>query len=66
MKIRDSAFNKTPETHSALSSTGYTGETMRKDSDLSPMNNFEKYFIHTAVGYEPSERKICLLTELPK
>ena len=50
----------------ALSSTVYTGKTMRKDSDLSLMNNFENYFNYRAVGYEASKRKIFLLTELPR
>ena len=38
-KIGDNVYEITPEIHKALSSTGYTGETMKNEYDILMMNN---------------------------
>ena len=39
MKIKDIVYEITPEIHKALSSTGYTGETMKSENDNLMVNN---------------------------
>ena len=40
-KIGDFVYDLTAEVHRALSSTGYTGKTIKRDSDISRMKNIE-------------------------
>ena len=55
----------TPEIHKALSSTLYTGETMKKENDILMLNYILRDVKYTSEGDRPSNRK-NFFTELPK
>ena len=55
----------TPEIHKALSSTGYSGESMKSENDILMMNNILRDIKYTGVGDKKSNRK-TFFTELPK
>ena len=44
LRIRGNDYELTPEIYKALSYTGYTGNTMKKESDILMMNNIYKRF----------------------
>ena len=64
-KIGDNVYEITPEIHKALSSTLYTGETMKNENDILMLNNILRDVKYTGVGYRASNRK-NFFTELPK
>ena len=66
MRINENEIEITPEIHKALSSKGYNGKSMKKDSDMLMMNVFMNGLGYTGFGDKSSERKIFLSTELPK
>ena len=64
-KIGDNIYEITPENHKALSSTGYTGESMKSENDIFMMNNILRDIKCTGIGDKKSNRK-TFFTELPK
>ena len=56
----------TPETHKSLSPTGYTGKTMKKDSDILMMNNIINDIGYTGDVNKKAKRENFLLIGLPK
>ena len=49
-----------------MSNTGYTGQTMKKGSDILMMNNIIRDSGYTGVGDRKSNRKTFLTKKLPK
>ena len=66
MKIKDNIYEITPEIHKALSSTGYTGETMKSENDTLMMNNVLRDVNYTGIRDRTSNRKTFFTTELPR
>ena len=64
-KLGDNVYEITPEIHKALSSTLYTGETMKKENDILMLNNILGDVNYTGVREKPSNSKI-FITKLPK
>ena len=56
IKANDNVYDLTDEIHKALSSTGYSDETMKKESDLC-LNNIKNYIGSRGIGDRPSLRK---------
>ena len=50
IQIKDNIYNLTPEIYKALSDTGYTGKTMKNESDILMMNNIINDLGYTSVG----------------
>ena len=65
-KIRkiENEYESTPETHKALSSTGYNGKSMKKDTDILMMNNIKNYLCYTGYGDKFSLKKQIYLKKL--
>ena len=66
MRIRDNDYELTPEIYKALSSTGYTGKSMKKKSDILMMTNILHELGYTGIGDEESKRKTFFTKTLPK
>ena len=66
LKLRDFIHNLTHEVHKALSSTGFSGKSMKKDSDFLLMNNIENDLGYTSEGDKSSKRTSFLLKHLAK
>ena len=66
IQIKDNIYDLTPEIYKALSDTGYTGKTMRSESDILMMNNIINDLGYTGVGDRDSKRKTFLTITLPK
>ena len=66
IQIKDNIYDLTPEMYKALSDTGYTGKTMKKESDILMMNNIINDLGYTGVGDRDSKRKTFLTVTLPK
>ena len=66
IQIKDSIYDLTPEIYKALSDTGYTGKTMKNESDILMMDNIINDLGHTGVGDRGSKRKTFLTITLPK
>ena len=66
IQIKDNIYGLTPEIYKALSDTGYTGKTMKNESDILIMNNIKNDLGYTGVGDRDSKRKIFLTITLPK
>ena len=66
MKIKDNVYEMTPEIHKALSPTGYTGETMKSENDISMMNNILGDVNHTGIRDRTLNRKTFFTIQLPK
>ena len=66
IQIKDNIYDLTPEIYKALSDTGYTGETMKNESDILMMNNIINDLGYTGVGDRDSKRKTFFLKKLPK
>ena len=64
-RIGDNVYEITPEIHKALSSTLYTGETMKNENDILMFDNILRDVKYTGEGDRPSKRK-NFFTELPK
>ena len=66
LRIRDNVYELTPEIYKALSYTGYTGESMKKASDILMMNNIIRDLNYTGDRDKPSKRKTFFTKSLPK
>ena len=66
LKINDNEYDSTPEIHKALSSTGYTGRSMKKVRDILMMKNNKDDLGYTGNGDNSSKRKNFLLLDLHK
>ena len=66
IQIKDNIYDLTPEIYKALSDTGYTGKTMKNESDILMMNNIKNDLGYTGVGDRDSKRKTFLTKTLPK
>ena len=65
IQIKDNIYDLTPEIYKALSDTGYTGKTMKNESDILMMNNIINDLGYTGVGDRYSKRKTFLTKTLP-
>ena len=65
-QLKDNIYDLTPEIYKALSDTGYTGKTMKNESDILMMNNIKNDLGYTGVGDRASKRKTFLTITLPK
>ena len=65
LRIRDNVYDLTPEIFEDLSSTGYSGKTMKNENDILMLNNVLIDLGYTGVRDGPSNRKTFLKT-LPK
>ena len=65
IQIKDNIYDLTPEIYKALSDTGYTGKTMKNESDILMMNNIKNDLAYTGVGDRDSKRKTFLTKTLP-
>ena len=66
IQIKDNTYDLTHEIYKALSDTGYTGKTMKNESDISMMNNIINDLGYTGVGDRDSKRKTFLTKTLPR
>ena len=66
IRIKDIIYDLTPEIYKALSSTSYTGITMKNENDILMMNNIIRDLGYTGVGDRDSKRKTFFTIELPK
>ena len=66
IKINENIYDLTPEIYRALSDTGYTGKTMKNESDILMMNNIIRDLGYTGDDDRDSKRKIFLTKTLPK
>ena len=66
IQIKDNVYDLTPEIYRALSDTGYSGKTMKNESDILMMNNIKNDLGYTGVGDRDSKRKTFLTVTLPK
>ena len=66
LRIRDNVYELTPEIYKALYYTGYTGESMKKASDILMMNNIIRDLNYTGDRDKPSKRKTFFTKSLPK
>ena len=66
MRIRDQDYEITPEIHKALSYTGNTGKTMKKENDILIMNNNLRELGYTGVGDKDSKWKTTFTITPPK
>ena len=58
LRIRDNDYEITPEIYKALSSTGYTGNSMKKESDILMMSNIFNELGYTSIGDRESKKNI--------
>ena len=66
IQIKDNIYDLTPEIYKSLSYTGYTGNTMKNESDILMMNNIIRGLEYTNLGDYPSKRKTFSTITLPK
>ena len=66
LRIRDNDYELTPEIYKALSFTGYTGKSMKKESDILMMSNFINDLGYKGFGDRESKRKTLFTKFLPK
>ena len=66
IRINDIVYDLTPEKYKVLSSTSYTGKTMKNKNDILMMNNIKRDLGYTSVGDKSSERKTFSTKPLPK
>ena len=66
IKIYENIYELTPEIYKALSDTGYTGKTMKKENDILMMINIKGDLGYTGDVDKPSKRKSFLTKTLPK
>ena len=55
IQIKDNIYDLIPEIYKALSDTGYTGKTMKNESDILMMNNIKNDLGYTGVGDRDSK-----------
>ena len=66
IKINENIYELTPEIYNALSGTGYTGKTMRNESDILMINNIIRDLGYTGYDDRNSKRKMFFTKTLPK
>ena len=66
IRINDNIYDITPEIHKALSSTSYTGKTMKNENDIVMRNNIIRDLGYTGKGDRQSNRKTFFTITLPK
>ena len=66
MRIRDNDYEVPPEIYETLSSTGYSGISMKNESDISKMYNNIRDLGYTGAGDRTTAGKIFLTETLPK
>ena len=66
IKIDENIYELTPEIYKVLSDTGYTGKTVKNESDILMMNNIIKDLGYTGDEDKPSKRRTFLTITLPK
>ena len=66
LRIRDNDYEITPELYEALSYTGYTGKSMKKESDILMMSNISKELGYTGIGDRGSKGETFFTKTLPK
>ena len=66
IKINENIYELTPEIYNALSDTGYTGKTMKNESDILMMNNIIRDLGYTGDDDRNSKRKLFFTKTLPK
>ena len=66
MKTRDNDNDFTPEIYKALSSTTYSGKTMKDENDILMMNNIGRDLGYTGVGDRKYDTKTFFTIQLPK
>ena len=66
IKINKIIYELTPEIYKALSSTAYTGNTMKNEDDILMMFNIVRDLAYTGVGDKKSNRKTFFIKTLPK
>ena len=65
-KINENIYELTPEIFKALSSTTYTGKTMKNEDDIFFIYNIIRDLGYTGRGDRPSNRKSLFTKTLPK
>ena len=65
IKIDENIYELTPEIYRVLSDTGYTGKTMKNETDILMMNNIIRDLGYTGDVDKPSKRKTFLIITLP-
>ena len=65
-KVKDNVYEKTREIHKAFSSTGYTGQTMKSESEILRTNIISKDVKYTCIGDRDSKRETFFTIDLPK
>ena len=66
IQIKDNIYDLTPEIYKALSDTGYTGKTMKNESDILMMDNIIRDLGYDGTGDRDSKRKKFFTITLPK
>ena len=66
IKINENIYEVTSEIYNALSDTGYTGKTMKNESDILMMNNIIRDLGYTGDDDRNSKRKLFFTKTLPK
>ena len=66
LRIRDNDYELTPEFYKALSFTGYTGKSMKKEIDILMMSNILNDLGYTGIGDRDSKRKNVSTITLPE
>ena len=65
MQIKDNIYDLTPEIYKAISYTGYTGITMKNESDILILKNNINDLGYTGIEDRDSKRKTFLTITLP-
>ena len=65
-RINDNIYDLTPEIYKALSSTSYTGRTMKNENDALMMNNIIRDLGYTGRGDRQCNRKTFFTSKLPR
>ena len=66
LRIRDNDYDLTPEIYKALSFTGYTGKSMKKESGILMMSKVLKDLGYISIGDRDWKRKTFFTKTLPK
>ena len=66
IQVKGNVYDLTPDLYKALSYTGYTGNTVKKENDILMMNNIIRDIGYTGDGDRESKRKTFLTITLPK
>ena len=66
IRINNDFYTLSPETYNALSSTSYTGKSMKNENDILMMNRNKDELNYTGVDDKLSIRKTFLTITLPK